>query len=429
MKKLYIDVTQSYVWEGRVTGIIRVMDEISSRFIDDDRFDTVFIVWDEPRRRFCKVDYMQRLSQREQQQQITGLPTDVDENKEGFINLPLIRSTRKIAAKTPLIGYGYRTLRSFKDRTIIRLSRTPAQEVVIESDSLLFMPHGGVWESKEYAQRILGLQNKHRVKLIPIIYDFCPVLTPQFCSRGIRIIFSRYMKQTLAQSDLILAISKNTADDAKKWLTSLGHTPPRLKVFRLGDEIGGGESVKPKNNALPEKFIICVGTIEARKNHLSLYYTYKLAKQRGVDLPPVVIAGRKGWLAEEAYEIMSSDPEIKDKFIFLHGKSDQELAWLYEHSLFSIYPAFYEGWGLPVAESLLRGVPCLASNTSSLPEIAGELVGYFSPYSPEEILQKISSYTKDTSLRQSVKKKIQQQYKPTSWQDSYTQVASALLEV
>jgi glycosyltransferase involved in cell wall biosynthesis len=290
------------------------------------------------------------------------------------------------------------------------------------------MPHGGVWESKKYIQRILNLQEQENVKLVPIVYDFCPVLTPQFCSKGIRIIFERYMKETLAKSNLVLAISDNTAADAKRWLTSLGHTLPPFKVFRLGDEIAGDKTVKP-HDTLPNEFIVCVGTIEARKNHMSLYYAYKLAAQRNINLPPIVIAGRKGWLAEDAYEIMNNDPTIKNKFIFLHGKSDQELAWLYEHSLFSIYPAFYEGWGLPVAESLLRGVPCIASNTSSIPEIAGEIIDYFSPYSPEEILQKISAYALDNNLRESAKKKIKQHYKPTRWDDSYTQVAQALLKL
>lgn len=426
MKRIYIDVTQSYAWEGRVTGIIRVMDEISSRFVGDSRFNTTFVAWDEPRGYFFQVDYKKALLERNREK--NTLEEQIRKNKTNLTNSTAIRTSLKLVTKTPVIGHSYKALRSFQGKVAYRRKGLSIKKVILDNDSVLFMPHGGVWESKKYSDQIIKLQLQSNIKLVPIIYDLCPILTPQFCSKGIRIIFERYMKETLAKSDLVLAISENTATDARSWLESLGDNMPPSKVFRLGDEIGNEKSTMPKD-LLPKEFILCVGTIEARKNHMGLYYAYKLALQRKIDLPPIVIVGRKGWLADDAYEIMNSDPTLKDKFIFLHNKSDQELAWLYEHSLFSIYPAFYEGWGLPVAESLLHGVPSIASSTSSIPEIAGDLVDYFSPYSTEEIMQKISVYVKDKSLVNAKKARIKKEYKPTTWDYSYDQVTSALLQV
>jgi glycosyltransferase involved in cell wall biosynthesis len=113
----------------------------------------------------------------------------------------------------------------------------------------------------------------------------------------------------------------------------------------------------------------------------------------------------------------------------MHDASDSELVWLYENAKFSVYPSFYEGWGLPVAESLIRGVPCVASNTSSIPEIAGDLVDYFSPYSPEEIMEKINRLSGSPKLLGQKSRKIKTGYKATSWDDSYKQVLAALKKI
>ena len=70
----------------------------------------------------------------------------------------------------------------------------------------------------------------------------------------------------------------------------------------------------------------------------------------------------------------------------MHNCSDEELAWMYKNCAFSIYPSFYEGWGLPIAESAFYGAPCLASSTSSMPEVAGSAVDYFNPASTDSCM-------------------------------------------
>ncbi|MDB5170466.1 MAG: glycosyltransferase [Candidatus Saccharibacteria bacterium] len=413
MQKIYIDVTQSYAWKGKATGIIRVMDEISSRFMLDETKDSLFVVWDEVDANFYEIDYPRALLARH---------SKPNKHEVEVTTLADSKLLRKVVLKLPLS----RTVHAVLKKQ--RLKGAAAQQpVMFEQSSILFMPHGGTWESDKYAKKIISLKVEKNVRLAPILYDLCPVLTPQFCSEGIRKIFSSYMQKVLPEASLILAISKNTSDDAQAWIAATQSKKlTALKVFRLGDEIAGGNSVKPKGLGLPKEFVLCVGTIEARKNHTSLYYAYKLAEQRGVELPAVVIVGRKGWLAEDIYEIITNDPTVKDKFVFLHNTSDDELNWLYGNALFSVYPSFYEGWGLPIAESLLRGVPCVASNTSSMPEIAGDLVDYFSPYAPQEIMESIYSLSSNPSLLAQKASKLKQGYKVTHWDDTYMQVATLL---
>ncbi len=425
LKKVYIDVTQSFSWKGRATGIIRVMDEVSVRFVGDKRFDVEFVVWDEHKECFYSIDYVQALQNR-------VVEDDEFENQNdtpaASKSVGLIKKARRVASKTPLLGHSYRFMRLLKDKAIVRMSARPIRKVQLEENATLFMPHGGVWESKKYSKYILNLQSAADIALIPIVYDLCPVLTPQFCSKGVRKIFSRHMRETLSKSDHVLAISQNTLSDIERWLGDLGQSIPEISVFRLGDEIGGERSSKPSMK-LPSQYLLCVGTIEARKNHTVLYYVYKLAAQRGIEIPPVVIVGRKGWLAQDIYEIIQTDPDIKNKFIFLHKQSDQELAWLYENSLFSVYPTFYEGWGLPVAESLLRGRPVISSGTSSLPEIAGDLVEYCSPYSPDDFLQKITKLSSDQKNLEVLASRIKKTYKPTTWDETYRQVSGIISRI
>ncbi len=416
MKELFIDVSESYAWEGKVTGIIRVMDELSNRFFADQNTKTIFVIWNEEYESFCEINYRDILQRR----------GDIDQSEANKASIAAATLPNRMSVKLPLS----RTARKLVNYPKARLNRSnirPKNLVEINANAILFMPHGGVWGSKTYASKVLHLSQEKGIKLVPILYDLCPVISPQFCSPGIRKIFNSYMRKVLVGTDLVLAISQNTADDAQAWIASVGlGTIQKIEVFRLGDEIGGGVTEKPNRVALPDEYVLCVGTIEARKNHTSLYYAYKLAQEKGIKLPPLVIAGRKGWLAEDIYEIMTVDPSMKGQFIFLHDANDEELAWLYENAMFSVYPSFYEGWGLPVAESLLRGTPCVASNTSSISEIAGDLIDYFSPYSPEEIVEKISALSGDAKLLQEKHKKVVENYKATSWDDAYQEVFAAL---
>ena len=170
-----------------------------------------------------------------------------------------------------------------------------------------------------------------------------------------------------------------------------------------------------------------VGTIEARKNHTLLYYVYKLAKSRGIDLPVSVIVGRRGWKTEQIYDFMTQDPEVKDKFVFLHDASDENLSWLYSHAKLSVIPSFCEGWGMPIAESVARGTPCICSNKTSMIEVAEGYVEHFDPSSTDECLERIVTMLTPESQKKWRTKCAE--YKQTTWDESYTSVRKKIQEV
>jgi glycosyltransferase involved in cell wall biosynthesis len=151
--------------------------------------------------------------------------------------------------------------------------------------------------------------------------------------------------------------------------------------------------------------VLCVGTVEVRKNHAALLSVWEeLETELGERLPTLVVAGRRGWKAEAALRRLDDMP-TDGRIVFVEAPSDAALRWLYATCLFTIFPSFFEGWGLPVGESLWFGKPCATSNTSSIPHVGRDLCVYFSPHDPDEIKQAIRRLL-DPEIRRSYETSI-----------------------
>lgn len=411
--RLYIDVTQLMHWPGMLTGIPRVMNELSIRYAKED--DVCFVVWDKRRRLYTTVRLLPSNK--------TGRATFVDDDKGGIAltksTVGLLKKNRATRVFTKYIP-GKRTAK----KLLLSNSNNRVAEIS-PGDRLLIL--WGEWASINFIDYVLMLNNLG-VKIIQVAYDVLPLITPQYSGHStdsMRI----YNTKIMPICSLVLSISESTKRDLIAWMKSSELKVPTIKVFRLGDNFKRIKPEKPSNISIinDERYILCVGTIEARKNHTLLYYVYKLAHDRNIRLPKLVIVGRNGWRTDDFFKIATEDPRTQDSFIFLTSTSDEELAWLYENSLFTVYPSFYEGWGLPIAESIFYGVPCISSNTSSMPEIAGDLIDYFSPVSTDECLTAICKLLKPNELKNSIKRI--EKYRPTSWDDTYDQFDNYIKEL
>jgi glycosyltransferase involved in cell wall biosynthesis len=199
-----------------------------------------------------------------------------------------------------------------------------------------------------------------------------------------------------------------------------------LNTFRLGDDPFGDEakSIKPDKN-IPKEYFLSVGTIEARKNHALFYYVYKSAKAQKINFPKLVIAGKRGWLTEDIQKLIEKDPDVNRQIIIIDKIDDNALAWLYQNAALTIFPSFYEGWGLPVAESLMCGKVTLASNTSSIPEVGLANVDYFSPYSTNELMELMVKYSNSAKR---IKREKELNYIKTAWDQTGLEFASKVDE-
>ncbi|OQA42147.1 MAG: Alpha-D-kanosaminyltransferase [Chloroflexi bacterium ADurb.Bin325] len=123
---------------------------------------------------------------------------------------------------------------------------------------------------------------------------------------------------------------------------------------------------------LPDRFILFLGTLEPRKNLRRLLEAYaKLRGSQGTALPPLVIAGGKGWFYEEIYAA-AAELGLLDAVSFPGFIPVEDLPWWYRAAELFVYPSIYEGFGLPVLEAMACGAPVITSTASSLPEVAGD---------------------------------------------------------
>lgn len=435
MAKLHYDVTQLVHWPGRITGIPRVMEELAVRY-QRAYPDTVFVSWVKEIREFCEVDLSASLVRRGHGivylhgSETRSERATVSTERTHEVRIPTTSLAKRAVKKSLRITARYTPkIAQAVELRAQQMRMTQWKRAVMKEDDSLFVPWGEWWDENF----IVKLERLHEdgIHLLQVLHDMSPIVVPQFSNSGNATkTFPVYCRRILPICDIVLSVSENSRQDALQWLRANKLHVPKVEVFRLGDDIEIATSVRPDDSAveggLKDGYLLMVGTIELKKNHQLLYYVYKLAKSRSIELPPIVIAGRYGWMTEATVELMTRDPEIKDKIIFMIEPSDEELSWLYDHCLFTVLPSLYEGWGIPIAESIARGVPCLCSDTSSMTEIAEGYVKHFNPSSTDECLAGIQDWLDPKTLavaREKVKK-----YKQYSWNDSFRQVDTYVKE-
>jgi glycosyltransferase involved in cell wall biosynthesis len=291
---------------------------------------------------------------------------------------------------------------------------------------------GGSWEQPGYYDVVGSLKAAAGVRVVPVVYDLIPHKFPQFFPHYFPPMFRAWLAELVREADQVVAISESTKRDLAVFSEERGLPSPPCAVIRLGDTPNPSARARvPRNWAerAAEPFVLSVGTIEIRKNHLLLYQVWRrLLEERGEAVPPLVMAGQRGWLSGDLQYQMHYDPQVQDRVVILDGLTDEELTWLYRHCLFTVYPSYYEGWGLPVAESLSHGKYCITSNTSSLPEIAGDLVGLHDPLDFTACKALVERALFDPGFRRACEERVRAHYRPTSWRDTAGRLRGILAE-
>ncbi len=229
-----------------------------------------------------------------------------------------------------------------------------------------------------------------------------------------------------------MCISRNTLHDLEGFLFSVNGHRPSLEIITLGENLNVSTGVlSEKVDATCQKsYILYVSTIEVRKNHETLYRAYKeLIEAGGRDLPRLVFVGRQGWKVDSLLSDLHMDRAISGLIITLDQVNDSELSYLYRHSLFTVYPSLYEGWGLPVAESLAHGKFCIASSASSLPEVGGDLVEYIDPCDLPAWVERLAYYFDNPEALRDREAKIRSEYRPRTWSETTRKIVDRALRL
>lgn len=260
---------------------------------------------------------------------------------------------------------------------LTRVTALPADSHLVHLGTLWFFP-----EAWQFAA-------EHRARggdVVQYVHDLIPVTHPHFMAAKEPPVFENWLRHALDYSSRFPCNSQWTANDLQQFSQRLGRKLAK-DVVPLAHEFIGFERyasvAEPEGLAYlsGKPFVLCVGTIEARKNGIALLRVWQqLIPELGEQTPFLVFAGRYGKIGGgEFQDYVASDPKLNGYVRVVNMPTDQVLVWLYRNCLFTAYPSQVEGWGLPVGESAWFGRYCVASQASSIPEVCGELVGYVDP--------------------------------------------------
>jgi glycosyltransferase involved in cell wall biosynthesis len=242
----------------------------------------------------------------------------------------------------------------------------------------------------------LGMRN---ARLIYTLYDLSFLENPEWHVEANRVSCFEGVFQASLHADHILAISQFSK---QHFLEVFPHYPTeRVSVVHLGSRFSRRQGMtQPRGleRLIPQQFWLCVGTLEPRKNHARLLNSYAKLKAAPGQTRPLVIAGAKGWRTEHLDRLID-DLRLNDHVIATGYLSDDAMQWLYQNCYAALYPSLFEGFGLPVLEAMSQGAAVIASNATSIPEIAGDAALLVDPYSEEEIFAAMLRLSGNNQLR------------------------------
>jgi glycosyltransferase involved in cell wall biosynthesis len=254
-------------------------------------------------------------------------------------------------------------------------------------------------------------------KTIATIHDFSWLHYPEFQPKE-RVAYLR--KNLLNNSSAIDHIITGSNYTKQEIVDILGVDERMVSVIYHGidHKIFFKSDADDKDDSLPKKYILSVGSIEPRKNLKNLILAYNGLDAELKSQYKLLLVGYKGWNNSEIKEMIEkSHGDVS----YLGYVDDKKLAQLYNNVSLFVYPSFYEGFGIPPLEAMACGTPVIVSERSSIPEVCGDAAVYINPDSSEQISQEMSKILRNTHLQEQMIQKGLERAALFSWEESARQ--------
>ena len=457
MKTYYFDVTDIVLYvekETSVSGIQRVSFEVIRRMIDRHGSDRVRLAyWDRAQRVYLSLasDFIAEMTEfdpdvlsavffgRGARQRSATPPT-----LERYRNRPLKywfhylrrswHAMKNNAGHFERHGSSLQEWRDFRagvtseqDPAIYDLKRRPVSEVAQKGDRLVVL--GATWAIDGLDDCFQSLADRQGLEITQLIHDLIPIITPEHIAGDFSQEFYRWLRTSTGYCAGYLANSRNTARDLEAFMQEIGvarpvRTVPLAQAFSLVPPAQKKTLKGPDGpykarvertlglrrdvlNLSKVPFVLVVGTMESRKNIWRLAQAWqRLAREEGMDVPKLVFAGKPGWHNDDFNALMAATGNLGGWVEFAERPSDAELAWLYETCLFTAMVSLYEGWGLPIGESLAFGKTAVVADNSSMPEVGGDMVEYCDARSVDSIAAACRRLIADPEHRRALEARI-----------------------
>ncbi len=233
------------------------------------------------------------------------------------------------------------------------------------------------------------------------IHDLSFRRIPEAADPGLRRYLNAAVPRSLATSQLVFADSAATRDDLVA-LLNIRSSDVRVVYSGVGAEfqpihLHEELAAVRARYALPDSFVLSVGTLQPRKNYGRLIEAMPQILQQVPDTH-LVIAGRPGWLYDDLAALTRSH-HLEQRVHFVTDVQDSDLPALYSLARVFAFVSLYEGFGLPILEAMACGVPVVASNASCLPEVTGDAGLQVDPTDIDSIARAVATLLLDDALR------------------------------
>lgn len=238
------------------------------------------------------------------------------------------------------------------------------------------------------------------------------------------------------RSDTIITISEFSKKEICKYLDinkqNVCVVPCGVDTDRYSEQTGSGqkernEKIKTVKNkyGISGSYILYLGTLEPRKNIGILIKAYNQLKQTEANLPKLVIAGKKGWMYDELFEMVSFYDLNKDVIFTGYVDEDDNPVLMSGAEVF-VFPSLYEGFGMPPLEAMACGTPVIVSDAASLPEVVGDAAVQFSSDDDIDLSKKLGRMLSSDEEKNHFSMLGKERVKQYTWKNAEIELIKAI---
>lgn len=315
-------------------------------------------------------------------------------------------------------------LNDFKNYSFTKKTTIDFQKLNTKEVNVLF-ELDAIWNAPLKRKDLYPIFKHQGFLIVNFIYDLTPVLLPNFANEITVENFTPFLDAVYKYSDRVFTDSFSSETDfldRKKTLNVRKSIP--TNIVSLGsDFFQDNKSVTDPyiQKLLEKKYILFVGTLEPRKNQENVLEAFEKIAHQYPDLNLIFI-GKEGWKIQHLVHKIQNH-KLKDKqFFWLNFIDDDTLTHFYKNAFLVTYLSKYEGYGLPISESLSYGNITITTKNSSLYEVGKDCADYIQQESNEELIEKIRFYCDNKAAYRERREYIQLNFKPLTWDMFYDSV-------
>ncbi|WP_083931568.1 glycosyltransferase family 4 protein [Methyloferula stellata] len=278
-------------------------------------------------------------------------------------------------------------------RSYFRHPDLPDNIEIKSGDRLLLLDTS--WNHANEYPPILDEVVRRKGVIIGFYYDIIPLLYPGLFVPEASKAFQNWFEMSLPYFSAVATISRSVALDVSQYISSrkLSHKSNlRVGWFHLGADFDSNAESTPSEHVVAlggrGSFFLLVGTLEPRKNHVTVLAAFEQIWKLGGDACCVIV-GKRGWLVNALCDRIQRHPEFGRKLFWFETCSDADLTYLYHHATALIQASLAEGFGLPLVEAAHFGTPVIASDIPVFREIGGSSCSYFDPVNAETLAGRV----------------------------------------